>query len=63
MFKKMDKNESKLLILRGKNEIMRGYLHGIVGPIDPNHPKITLIVTLQRKQKGLIQMVPFLGAC
>lgn len=42
---------------------MRGYLHGTMGPIDPNHPKFTLVMALERNEKGTIQMDPFLGAC
>ena len=63
VFRRMDKDESELIMLRRQNNLMRGYLHGVVGPIDLDNPKITLDATLERRDKGSVQIDSFLGTC
>ena len=46
-----------------KNEILKGYLAEVVGPLDPEHPKETLNGTLERRDVGGVQLDPFLNAC
>lgn len=63
VFKHMDEDESKLIMLRRKKRHMRAYSHGVVGPIDLDNPEITLAMTLEMRDKGSVQIDSFLGAC
>ncbi len=54
VFRHMDERESKLIILRRKNELMRGYLLGVVGLIDLENLEITLTVALKMREKGSV---------
>lgn len=49
VFRHMDQDEYELIVLRKQNEILRGYLHEIMGPIDLDNLKITLVAKLERK--------------
>ena len=40
---------------------MRGYFHGLVGPIDMDSLEITLVSALDRREKGSVQIPSFLG--
>lgn len=61
VFIHMDKDESKLLLLRKQNEFLRGYLHGVVGLIDLDNLEIALVAALETKEKGSVQLDSFLG--
>ena len=63
VFRKLDTNESKLVMLSKQNEFLRGYLHEILGPLDQDHPKLSLSVALEKKDKENVQVDSFLGAC
>ena len=63
VFKYFDDKESELIIFSKENELLRGYLHGIVGPLDQDHPKVTLSLALERRDKGSVHLDSFLGAC
>ena len=63
VFRHMDKDESKLIMLKKENELIKGYLHRVVGSIDLDNPNITLIATLERGEKGSVSIYSFLGAC
>ena len=54
VLKHMDRNVLELMMLLKQNDIMRGSLHGIVGPIDPDHLEIILTMTLERKENETI---------
>lgn len=56
VFRKFDENENELIKLHKENELLRGYLHGIVAPLDQDHPKVTLATTLERRNKGSVQV-------
>ena len=56
VFRHFDDNESELIKLCKKNKLLRGYLHGIVGPLDQDHPKVTLATILERRDKGSVQV-------
>ena len=57
----MEYKEAKLQTLRRKNEILRGYLAKVVGPLDPNHPEETLNLVLG--EGGGVHLDLFLKAC
>ena len=50
VFTHLDKDESELLTLRKYNELLRGYLNEVVGPIDLENLEIVLGATLERKE-------------
>ena len=50
-------------MIRKKNELLQGYFHGVVGPIYLDNPEITLAMTLERRDKGSVQIDSFLVAC
>lgn len=58
----MDQDESKLITLHKKNELLRGYLRKVVGTTDIENLEITLVAKLGRKGKGT-QLDPFFEAC
>ena len=61
VFKSLEKEEAKVITLCRKNEILRGYLDKVVGPLDPKHPEETLNATL-REGEG-VNLDPFFKAC
>lgn len=58
----MDQDQTELITLHKKNEIIRGYLNEVVCYIDLENPEISLGVALGRKGVGT-QLDPFLEAC
>ena len=63
MFRHFDENENELIKLHKENEILRGYLHGIVDPLDQDHLEVTLTMTLERRDIRSVQVGLFFGAC
>ena len=59
VFKSLDKEGVELKTLCRKNEILRGYLAKVVGPLDPKHPEETLNDALERRDGGGVQLDPF----
>ena len=51
VFRYLEQNKSKLLNLQKYNELLRGYLHEVLGLLDPKNLKDTLGVTLNRRDK------------
>lgn len=62
VFKYMDRDELDPIILQKKNDLLRGYLNEMVGPIDLDNPKVSLEDALEKKQGGP-QMDSFLDSC
>lgn len=58
----MDRYESKLIMSRKQNELLRGYLHEVMGPIDLDNVEITLVVILERRDKEIC-IVRFIFGC
>ena len=52
-----------LITLWKQNEILRGYLNELVGPLDPKNLKETLNATLEKRDKENVHLDPFLKAC
>ena len=57
----MEKEDAKICTLRRKNEILRGYLAKVVGPLDHKHPEETLNAIL--REGGGVHLDPFLKGC
>lgn len=51
VFKHLEQDESEVLKLWKKNEILRGYLNKVVGPLDPENPEETLGAALDKRDK------------
>ena len=54
VFKHIDQDRAELITLWRQNEILKGYLSEVVGPLDPTNPEETLNTTLERRDKGTI---------
>lgn len=63
VFRQLDGNESELVMLGKQNELLRGYLHEIVGTLDQDNLETTLSMALEKKDKVNAQVDSFLGAC
>lgn len=63
VFKNLEQDEEELITLQKKNEILKGYLNEVVGPLDPEHPEETLNATLEKRDKEAVQLDPFLKSC
>ena len=49
MFTHVDKGEQEIQMLKRKNDILKGYIQDMVGPIDLDHPKVTLKAALEKQ--------------
>ena len=49
--------------MKGQNEILKGYLAEVLGPLDPEHPEETLNAALDKRDGGGICFDLFLNAC
>lgn len=63
VFRHLEQDETKLINLWKHNEILRGYLNEVVGPLDPKNIEETLNVALEKREKENVQLDPFLKAC
>ena len=45
----LDKDEEELQVLRKENDILKGYVQKVVGPIDLANPKKVIKVVLERQ--------------
>ena len=50
------------MMLHRKNEILKGYLAKVVGPLDLEHPNKTLNTALERRHVGGVHLDIFLKA-
>ena len=51
------------MTLRKQNEVLKGYLAKVVGPLDPEHLEETLNATLERRDGGGVHLNRFLKSC
>lgn len=63
VFRSFEQEGAELITLCRQNEILRGYLVEVVGPLDLEHPEETLNTALKRRDGGGVQMDPFFNAC
>ena len=62
----LEQDEAELITLQRQNEILKGYLSEVFGPLNPTNLEETLNTTLKgqaKKDKGIGQLDPFLKAC
>lgn len=52
IFRGLGGEGSKLIMLQRQNEILKGYLAEVIGPLDPKHPEETLNATIKRRDGG-----------
>ena len=52
VFKSLEQEGVELITLLRKNEILKGYLTEVFGPLDPEHLEETLDTTIKRRDKG-----------
>ena len=63
VFKILKKDGAKFILLQRQNKILKRYLSKVVGPLDPTKPKETLKTTVERRDRGAVQLDPFLNTC
>ena len=54
VFRSLEKDGAELITLRQKNEILKGYLSEVVGPLDLTNPEETLKLVVERRYRGVV---------
>ena len=54
VFRSLEKDGAELITLRQQNEILKGYLSEVVGPLDLANPEETLKLVVERRDRGVV---------
>lgn len=54
MFRHLEKDEMELMKFRKKNEILKGYVKEVFGPLDPKNIEENLNAVLEKRDKETV---------